>query len=356
MNAESTAMKVWFTKGLSNTVDAMAMIANDPLGRKMSILGSHVEAIQPLRAAWPQFLVEPRALKGREYADWVYDTAVQHKVDLIIAQRQPRSLWPERARFADAGIHLLVPATPQVLDILDDKLLFQNDLAHAELSEAGVFGHAAIPFSNVAEFDAGRDQLVASGKAIYGVCVKPVTGIFGSGFRRIDEDGNDFDRLVSTDQEDLYRISLDGFRLALSRATELRQMIVMPYLPGLERSVDFVAHQGQMIAGVARVKTGKHQVLEVAVPAIEIARVLARRSGLNGQCNLQTREIDGRQVVLEINARMSGGMAMACLAGVNLPLLAVLSAAGLPYPDPAGLIGNLLVGMIEQARILNSDP
>ncbi|MBC7738172.1 MAG: ATP-grasp domain-containing protein [Candidatus Saccharibacteria bacterium] len=348
-------MKVWFTKGLSNTVDAMALIANDPLGRHMSILGRHVEAIQPLRAAWPQFLVEPRALKGRDYAGWVYDTAVQQKVDLIVAQRQPRSLWPERARFAAAGIRLLVPATPPVLDLLDDKLLFQNDLGQAELAEAGVFGHAAIPFTTVDEFDAGRAQLVASGNASCGVCVKPVTGIFGSGFRRIDEDGNEFDRLVSTDQDDLYRISLDGFRLALSRSTKSRQMVVMPFLPGVERSVDFVAHQGHMIAGVARVKSGKHQRLEVTGPAIEIARVLARRYGLNGQCNLQTREIDGRQVVLEINARMSGGMAMACLAGVNLPLLAVLSAAGLPYPDPAGLTGDLLVGMIERAQILNSE-
>ena len=349
-------MKLWFTKGLSNTVEAMSMLARHPLRRDMEILGSNVDAIQPLRAAWPQFLVEPRVLKGSDYADWVYQTALEQKVDLIIAQRQPRSLWPDRARFADAGIHLLVPATPEVLDILDDKLLFQNDIDHADLSQAGVFGHAAIPFSTVAEFDAGREQLVASGKASYGVCVKPVTGIFGSGFRRIDEDGNDFDRLVSTDQDDLYRISLDGFRLALSRATQSRQMIVMPYLPGVERSVDFVSHQGMLIAAVARVKSGKHQVLEVAGPAIEIARALARRYGLNGQCNLQTREIDGRQVVLEINARMSGGMAMACLAGVNLPLLAVLSTAGLPYPDPAGLTGNLLVGMIEQARILNSDP
>ncbi len=348
-------MKLWFTKGLSNTVDAIAMIAKDPLGHDMAILGSHVDPIQPLRDAWPQFLVEPRALKGPDYADWVYQTALQEKVDLIVAQRQPRSLWPERERFAAAGIRLLVPATPQVLDILDDKLLFQNDLHLADLSAAGVHGHAAIPFEDVAAFDAGREKLIASGDAKYGLCVKPVIGIFGSGFRRIDEDGNDFERLVSTDQDDLYRISLDGFRLALSRASKPRQMILMPYLPGVERSVDFVAHQGELIAAVARCKTGKHQVLEVSGPAIEIARALARRYQLNGQCNLQTREIDGRQVVLEINARMSGGMAMACLAGVNLPLLAVLSAAGLPYPDPVNLNGNLLVGMVEQARILNSD-
>ena len=348
-------MKLWFTKGLSNTAVAMSMIANDPLSRDMALLASHVDPLHPLRDVWQKFLVEPADAKGADYADWVYMTARREKIDLVIVQRQPRSLWPHRERFAEAGIELLIPAMPEVLDILDNKFSFQNDLNVPDLSAAGVFGHAAIPFANLAEFDAGRERLLASGEAPYGLCVKPVVGIFGSGFRRIDDDGNEFERLMSTDPEDLYRISLGGFRLALGRAEKPRPMILMPYLPGPERSVDFVAHQGELIAAVARRKVGKHQVLEVSGPAIDIVRKLARRYRLNGQCNLQTREIDGRQIVLEINARMSGGMAMSCLAGVNLPLLAVLAASGRVYPKPVYLTNRLHVAMVEKAQIINSD-
>lgn len=82
---------------------------------------------------------------------------------------------------------------------------------------------------------------------------------------------------------------------------------------------------------------------------------LTLRHRLNGHCNLQTREIDGRQIVLEINARMSGGMAMSCPAAVNLPLLAVLAASGRVYPEPVYITNTLHVAMVEKAQIINSD-
>jgi len=111
-------------------------------------------------------------------------------------------------------------------------------------------------------------------------------------------------------------------------------------LPGLERSVDFVARDGALLCAVVRVKMGKAQRLETSGPSVQMARVLADRYGLNGLCNLQTREDSaGREAVLEINPRMSGGMAMACLAGVNLPLMAVMAGLGRDlsgFPLPTG--------------------
>jgi len=345
-------MKVWFTKGLSNTLDAVSLIKNDPSGSGIAILGSHVDPHHPLQAVCTEFLVEPAQINGAEYAGWVHETALRRNVDLIVVQRKRRSLWSERARFTSAGMKLQLPAAPEVLDLLDNKLAFQRDLDLPELAAAGVFGHVALPFADLAEFDAARELLQTQVDARYGLCVKPTVGTFGSGFRRIELDGKDFERMMSPDPEDLFRISLDGFRLALARAGRPREMLLMPYLPGPERSIDFVSRDGELIVAVARVKSVKHQVLEVAGPAIEIARRLARRYGLNGLCNLQTREIDGRQVILEINARMSGGMSMACLAGVNLPLLSILSEAGLPFPRPVNLRDGTVVAMVETARVI----
>ena len=349
-------MRIWFTKGLSNTRAAVSLIrgwegVGVPGG--LSTLASHVEPDNPLRALGYDFLVEPKGISGDAYAEWVLNTARQRAVDLIVVQRQPQSLWAHRGRFLAEGIRLLIAASPEVLALLDSKLAFQRDLAAAGLQE--VRGHAALPFQDVDGFEAARETLLANGEAPYGVCVKPVSGIFGAGFRRIDEDGRDFERLLSGNLGDLYRISLGAFRLALAAATKRREMILMPYLPGVERSVDFVSHQGQLIAAIARVKHGRHQMLEIGGAAIDCARMLAERYGLNGLCNLQTREIDGRQVVLEINARMSGGMEMACLSGVNLPLLAVLAASGLPYPKVTLPEGPITVERVEEARIVLPD-
>ncbi|MEO8407429.1 MAG: ATP-grasp domain-containing protein, partial [Oxalobacteraceae bacterium] len=45
--------------------------------------------------------------------------------------------------------------------------------------------------------------------------------------------------------------------------------------------------------------------------------------GLNGIFNVQFREGQNGLGLLEINPRMSGGIAMACVAGPNLPYLAL---------------------------------
>jgi carbamoylphosphate synthase large subunit len=50
---------------------------------------------------------------------------------------------------------------------------------------------------------------------------------------------------------------------------------------------------------------------------------LVQHLRLSGQFNIQFRAGQNGIRLLEINARPSGGMAMACLAGVNLPYMAL---------------------------------
>jgi hypothetical protein len=55
--------------------------------------------------------------------------------------------------------------------------------------------------------------------------------------------------------------------------------------------------------------------------------------------NVQTRSANGRPYLLEVNARMSGGMQYSCLSGVAIPYWAVTLALGMrsaveiPAPD-----------------------
>ncbi|MET0580910.1 MAG: ATP-grasp domain-containing protein, partial [Pseudoxanthomonas sp.] len=54
------------------------------------------------------------------------------------------------------------------------------------------------------------------------------------------------------------------------------------------------------------------------------AQSLVERFGLNGMINVQFKEdAHGRPRLLEINPRASGGVAMSCLSGINLPYLAL---------------------------------
>ncbi|MCE6957762.1 ATP-grasp domain-containing protein [Cereibacter sphaeroides] len=322
---------VWFTMGLSNTEDAIRLLREHPDTSRYRIVASHANGLAARRLPADLILEEPiRKKDPAAYADWVIGQALREGVDLVVAQGQALALAGEEARFRAEGITLLVPASRDILDLLDDKMAFVRDLA-----SAGVPTHAALPFRTLEEFDAALGEIRQDPRGRHGLCAKPVSGIYAAGFRRLREDDHALARILGQcpdgDEltgDGLFDIDLGAYRDALARSPQDREMMLMSYLPGEERSVDFTARDGRLVAAVARVKRGSFQDLETEGPAIDMARVLAARYRLNGQCNLQTRNCDGAAVPLEINPRMSGAMALSCLAGPNLPALAVLGALG----------------------------
>lgn len=77
---------------------------------------------------------------------------------------------------------------------------------------------------------------------------------------------------------------------------------------------------------------------------------LVRQFALNGNVNIQFREGDQGLRILEINPRMSGGIAMACLAGPNLPYLALAAFdRGREAVTPGTIVDGLRVGEINKA-------
>lgn len=345
--------KIWFTNGLSSTADAIAMMRADPAARELSFMASHVDIDNPVREMADQFVLEPVDFSNTNYAEWVLETALQNKVAMIVVQRKTDEIWAARDEFRARGVRLQIAATPDVRALLDDKIKFQSDLASLGNMQDGAIGHTFCEFCSIAEFDTAWAVMSTSVDARHGLCAKPARGIFGSGFRMIEPDLDDMAQIVSTDPEAVFWISLAAYRNALAAAQNPVSQLLMPYLPGPERSVDFVASAGRLLYAVSRVKLGRTQRLETAGPSIEMARTLAARYRLNGMCNLQTREdSEGKQAVLEINPRMSGGMSMACLAGVNLPLISVLAGLGHDLSGFAEPAGGALVGTQSVASVL----
>jgi hypothetical protein len=336
---------VWFTKGLRNTVEAITMIRTDPLGAGLRLVGSHTDPDHAVLHAGHAGWSEPVDVDDATYPAWVLDKAVAEGVDLVVAQRRSAVFGPWRQRFAEAGVRLSVPASAEVIDRLDRKDLFSQDM-----EALGVPVAATRPFEDVEGFDAAVAALAQDPRALaHGLCFKPVRGIYGSGFR-ILRAGDEFERLMKIGNLD---IDPDVFRAFLAATAHPRPMILMSLLPGVERSVDFVAHNGVFVAGVARRKEGRDQVLEAEGPSIDIARRLASVYQLHGVCNLQTKEAGGVPHVLEINPRMSGGFSMACLSGVKLPLWHVLLELGLAsVADVPPPVGNLRVTRRDVAQVV----
>jgi hypothetical protein len=127
------------------------------------------------------------------------------------------------------------------------------------------------------------------------------------------------------------------------------ELLVSEYLNGAEYSIDCLAYDGRLYAAVPRRKLdGRMRWLEDNPELLEIARRTTEIYRLPYIFNIQVRYRDGVPKLLEINPRMSGGLYISCMSGVNFPYLAVkLLLEG--EINPAAPRLNQMIGEVEAA-------
>lgn len=320
-------MKVWFNKGLSNTFDAVKIIQAEDRNRSIKILLSHTDSFSLMSQAGGDFIIEPSNISDDFYVEWCLEQCKLRHIDLFIPQRRRDVISREQKRFNAIGVRLSVMGDKQIMDLVEKKHALYDDL-----KESGI---AIPPFRIVRttdEFDAAYEELRQQAPLL---CVKPDVGIFGAGFRILEEEGDDMKRLLSGDN---MRLSLHAFRAALSKSAQKRDIMLMAYLPGLEHSVDVLAHKGKVVRAVSRAKMNGRQILEIEGPSIDIARFLTERYRLDGIFNVQSKDWNDQPYLLEINSRMSGGLLYSCMAGVALPYWSILLALGAASPADVPLL------------------
>jgi carbamoylphosphate synthase large subunit len=265
------------------------------------------------------FHVEPTGLDAAAYTEWCLQFCRAQRVDIFIPGKESTYLAGQHARFEAQGTRVLSAAAPAALELIHDKAHFyaQVNLPVAPVADFRVF-------ENVAEFD----QAYAELRAIHpNLCVKPSRSVFGLGFSILDEERSSAALLIAGAQ---YHIGLDDMRRGLAELGAFRTMLLMEYLDGHEYSVDCVGDKGRLVAAVARKKpmqAGRGQLIDMRRDILDACASLASKFGLNGCFNVQFREGAGALRLLEINPRMSGGIGMACVAGPNLPYIALCGFA-----------------------------
>lgn len=308
--------KIWFNKNLSSTVRVIEEFGTAPDAKRFSIICTHPDPHNPVAQIADFFAREPgRSVSDDEsYVEFCFQFAREHKVDLFIPGRRQQVLAKQQKRFSDAGITMLLPADSDTLAIIDNKAKLYRHLPE---------GLAIIPkfavVNNFMQFEDSVYQMHDSGKE---ACFKPTVGIYGMGFHTIAhrrheaKDDNPLARFLAGDTT---LIGMDEARFYLSLEPSFKELMVMELLPGDERSVDCLALDGDLKAAVCRVKSRReYQVLEDNPTLIEQVKALTTFLKLNGVFNIQFKDNDkGEHALLEINPRMSGGLPMACLSGVN---------------------------------------
>jgi biotin carboxylase len=158
------------------------------------------------------------------------------------------------------------------------------------------------------------------------------------GFRIID---NDMDDLVNLYGWVSLSVPYDQVFSILSSSETFPKLMVMELLEEDEYSIDCLADsRGKLIVAVPRRKaSGRIYMLDDVPELMEIARKVAEKCRIPFVFNIQVKYNKGVPKLLEINPRMSGGLFITCLSGVNMPYLAVKTIMGKSIERPSPKFG-----------------
>ena len=149
-------------------------------------------------------------------------------------------------------------------------------------------------------------------------------------FKLIDNTRKGYGALFSPSR---VRVTYDDAVEALSQAEIFPELIVMPYLSGLEISVDSLMTEDGVIM-LPRFKTWtRSEIVRFDPYIISVCEKFFEKYGLECPCNIQFKLLGDTPYFLEVNTRMSGGVQKGVLAtGVNLPNIAVNKLLGIRKP------------------------
>ena len=273
-----------------------------------------------------------------EYLEFITGLCQEHNIDVVIP-RDSRILNREQVAMLEREGYRVIRPRNEISDQVSDKLRLAQSAR-----EIGINAPTSLVVNNRTEFVDAVMNLREAGEE---VCFKPRRGLGGRGFRIIRE----FDELDNL----LYGYQGPAINMAtavsiLSQEDSFDDLLVMNFLDGVEYSVDCLCWEGEALAVVPRRKVeyaqlGSYsvQLLENKKEIIELSKKLIRYFKLDYICNIQFRYCKEEPYLIEINRRMSGGITIASMSGVNFPYLALKLALGEPVGDIKPVLERMVV-------------
>ncbi|MFS1162291.1 ATP-grasp domain-containing protein [Aeromonas salmonicida] len=323
---------IWFMEGLSSQRDIVQSVIEMREEQQLSftVIASHRSDRPEIISVADIALREPKVSDDRIH--FIAEVVAKYNVVAIHSGRDCSWFETHRGTIEAMGVSLTTGATSlDMLVLADDKVRFAHFMEQHQLPVVH-----SIQINSSTEL---LKLLQARNEDQNGVlqCIKPVTGIYGLGFWILDWVAKPMAAFANPDNRRVHpSIYLEAMQAEEDRNQQSGKkewsepMVLMPYLPGPERSVDMLVEKGQVIAAVARRKEGPLQYMEQAGEAFELGKACATAMQADGLINVQTRnDTTGKPVLLEINMRPSGGICYTRATGVNLPGIFALRTLGL---------------------------
>ncbi len=307
--------RIWLNHWFSTAYNIIRLIKQeDP---DFFVIGSNANGSSPIQLACDAWYEEP-VLSGDEYVAYCLEFCRQHRVEVFLPHREMLAISREKDRFAEIGTKVMADDYDMI------SVLNRKDTAY-ELFRKEHIG--AVPdywiVTTAEQFKEGYSALRSRYQQ---VCLKLVRDEGGTSFRLIDDRETGDAALLGSHSG---RISYERVLAALGEQTAFSPIMLMPYLPDEEVSVDCLKTSGGIIM-IPRIK-GPTRVERIRYDPeiLDICGAFYEKVPLECPCNIQLKYLEGTPYMLEVNTRMSGGVQMACLgSGINLPNLAVNKLLG----------------------------
>lgn len=336
---------IWFNRWFSVAYHYMNMIRNNPDQEAFRCYGTHPDIRHMSLQGCDHAETEP-ALEGEAYVEFCLEFCRRHDIDVFIPRLHMFDIAKHVHKFDEIGTKVMVCRDLELLKSLIDK-----DKFYASIEGKGI---VEIPDYRVArtaeQFKNAYEELTAKG---HRVCFKPTQAEGGMGFRIIAEQRDPLQEIYSwvtlkTTFEQAYQ--------TFASVESFEDIMVMELLEGDEYSIDCLANsEGKLLTAIPRRKSsGRVYLLEEIPELLEIAERIASSCRIPYAFNIQVKYNHGIPKLLEINPRMSGGLYITCLSGVNLPYYAVKSVMGQPFDMPLPQFG-IAASYVEQPIVLSRE-
>lgn len=311
--------RIWLNHWFSTAYNIINLIReNNP---DFQIIGSNENLDSPIKTVCDEWYQEP-VLKGKEYVDYCLQFCKEHSIDVFMPRREMIAISKYKECFSEIGVKVMVDDFKYV-DLLNHK-----DKAY-EAFKAECVGNVPDFYmaTNIEQFKSAYENLIEKYKW---VCFKFVKDEGGKSYRLIDNSRKGYASLF---KKQTTRMSIDAALDALSEKESFSPVMVMPFLPDDEVSVDCLMTENGLIV-IPRVKDSTRiEKIRYNDEIIATCHSFFEKFPLEQPCNIQFKYLNGVPYLLEVNTRMSGGVQMGVLAtGINLPDIAVNKLLGINKP------------------------
>lgn len=310
-------INIWFDGWFSSAFNIIELIKRNPENRPVKIFGSHYKEMgyKILCDEWfirPNFKEydenDDKEFVEKEYVRWAQEFCERNKIDIFFPCKYLKELSRENEQFEMVGTKLVLPENENTLNQLLSKVsthCLLNDCCNTP---------PMWMLHDLADIEEFKTQLKEDDFKYDKLCIKPDVGTGGDGFRILN-----YPYDVSITQEMLRKYSL----------------VIMPYLNGEEISIDCLKANNGLIA-IPRHKYSNTRIQEIKLDErlLFLAKEIDSILDLNVPYNIQFRKHNNMFFLLEVNPRMSGGIYLSSLAGVNIPWLTVKKMLGEKIEKP----------------------